>query len=125
MCCAVLRRAMSLRSSLIFIGFSSCPVAFWRRSVKRDWAHSFAFAAFSSGDQSSMAWIFIVMRLPHRREECARDKPGLDPDLVPREAEGFARRLLVDAFHLEHDAGRLDDADPVSYTHLRAHETDS
>src|SRR5664280_1251374 len=36
MCCAVLRRAMSLRSSLIFIGFSSCPVAFWRRSVKRD-----------------------------------------------------------------------------------------
>src|ERR1019366_3636878 len=60
MCCAVFRRAMSFRSTLIFIGFSSWPVAFWRRSVKRDCVHSFALAAFSSGVQSSMAWIFIV-----------------------------------------------------------------
>src|SRR5664279_4639280 len=59
-----------------------------------------------------MAWIFIVMRLPHRRKERARDKPGLDPNFVPREAEGFARCLLVDAFHLEHDPGGLDDAHP-------------
>src|SRR5674476_631064 len=60
-----------------------------------------------------MAWIFIVMCLPHRREESARDEPGLDPDLVRGEAERLARRLLVDAFHLEQNAGGLDDADPA------------
>src|ERR1035437_5084644 len=60
-----------------------------------------------------MAWIFIVMCLPHRREESARDEPRLDPDLVRGEAERLARRLLVDAFPLEQNAGGLDDADPA------------
>src|ERR1035437_10079234 len=60
-----------------------------------------------------MAWIFIVMCLPHRREESARDEPGLDPDLVRGEAERLARRVLVDAFHLEQNAGGLYSAAPA------------
>src|SRR5215210_2614351 len=99
-------RAISRRVNFSPALFSSCPVADWKRRLKsslrvstRRWA-----SWSSSSSRRSLACKEITALAP--------DELRLHRELLARKAQRLARERLRHACQLEHDAARLDHADP-------------
>src|ERR1700694_4597048 len=99
-------RAISRFASFRRAGFSSAPVADWKRrlnsSCRRSASASSSWSSLRS--RSSLARKEISLPLHDFR---------LDGQLAPGEAKRFLREVLGHAGELEHHAAGLDDRDPV------------
>src|SRR3954447_4715192 len=99
-------RAISRLASFSRAGFSSAPVADWKRRLKSSWRVSARRFSSSSSVRSRSSLARKEIRLP-------RNDLRLDRQLAPREAQRLLGKRLVDAGQLEHHAAGLDDGDPV------------
>src|SRR5665811_2449195 len=115
-------RAMSWRTWRSRPVFSSWPVACWKRRLNSSSRDSLRRCSNSCSASSIMSLAFKAAVLPHH-------EPALEGKLVHGKADRLAGQVLRHPGQLEHDAAGLHHdhplvgRTPVSYTHLRAHET--
>src|SRR5262245_34073787 len=99
-------RAISRFASFRRAGFSSAPVADWKRRLNSSWRVSASRLSSSSSVRSRSSLARKQISLP-------RHDLGLDRQLAACEPERLFRERLVDAGQLEHHATGLHDGDPV------------
>src|ERR1700730_11136729 len=117
----VLIRAMSRRASRSREVFSSCPVARWKRRVKRSFFRLRTAAAIWSGLIARISAVFISAMTTSLFRN-ARDEARLDRQLGGGERQRFFRGLDRDAVDLENHAAGLDPCHPqFRRTLARAH----
>src|SRR5213594_2140262 len=137
----VFARARSRLACCTREGFLATPIESWNRRLNSSSVSSLTFCSSSSPFISRQLAAFIYVlggataapppdpptgrcrryigsgSCPPRWNHALKgpgtgDELGLDADLLRGEPEPFARRRLVHAFHLVHDASRLDHGDP-------------
>src|SRR6185437_12674924 len=115
----VLMRAMSRRASRSREVFSSCPVARWKRRLKRSFFRLRTASSLWSSLIARMSSTFIGAMTLLRN---ARDEARLDRQLGGGERERFLRGLHGHAVDLEQHPARLDPRHPqFRRTLARAH----
>src|SRR4051794_31752918 len=106
-------RAMSRRTSLTRLGFSSWLVAAWKRRLN---ASRFRLPSCSSSWSSVLgrkSVALVIVSTPQvRRVAEARHDLGLDRQLHRRTLERFRRERAGNAVQLEQDAAGLDAGHP-------------
>src|SRR5690554_3366075 len=102
-------RAMSLRTWRMRIGLPSCPTAFWKRRLKSSALSSSTLRTRSSRLRSLSSRAFTDTLTTLLRP----DDAGPDRQLEGGQPQRLHRDRLGHARHLEEDASRLDDGDPV------------
>src|SRR4051794_6527837 len=110
-CCAamVLIRAISRRASRSREVFSSCPVARWKRRLKRSFFRLAIASSIWSGLIARISSTFISAITLLRD---ARDEARLDRQFGGGKRQRFLRGLHGDAVDLENDAAGLDPRHP-------------
>src|SRR5713226_6917291 len=107
----VLMRAMSRRASRSREVFSSCPVARWKRRLKRSFFRLRTASSIWSGLIARISAVFISAMITSLFRN-ARDEARLDRQFGGSERQGFFRGLQGDAVDFENHAAGLDPRHP-------------
>src|SRR5216684_1783294 len=107
----VLMRAMSRRASRSREVFSSCPVARWKRRLKRSFFRLRTASSIWSGLIARISAVFISAMITSLFRN-ARDEARLDRQFGGSERQGFFRGLHGDAVDFENHAAGLDPRHP-------------